>query len=45
MFDKASSQKGITGENLLQIIAKARLDNIVYRMGISPTRECCKTIV
>jgi small subunit ribosomal protein S4 len=44
MFDKASSQKGITGENLLQI-CESRLDNIVYRLGIAPTRDAARQLV
>ena len=37
MFDKASRKDGVTGENLLQLL-EARLDNVVYRLGIAPTR-------
>jgi small subunit ribosomal protein S4 len=44
MFDKASRMKGITGENLLQL-CEARLDNTVYRMGISPTRRGARQLV
>jgi small subunit ribosomal protein S4 len=36
--------KGITGENLLQL-CEARLDNTVYRMGISPTRRGARQLV
>ena len=38
IFKEASRRKGITGENLLQLI-EARLDNVVFRLGISPTRS------
>src|SRR5688572_12989701 len=37
-FDRASRAKGITGEVLLQLI-ESRLDNVVYRLGIAPTRS------
>ena len=38
MFKKASSKSGITGEILLQL-CEMRLDNVVYTLGISPTRR------
>lgn len=44
MFDKASSAKGITGEVLLQL-CETRLDNIVYRLGIAPTRRGARQLV
>jgi len=44
MFDKASRAKGITGEVLLQI-CESRLDNIVYRLGIAPTRRGARQLV
>ena len=37
-FEKAARKKGITGENLL-IMLEERLDNVVYRMGLSTTRR------
>jgi small subunit ribosomal protein S4 len=43
-FKKASNKKGITGEILLQLI-EARLDNVVYRLGISPTRRGARQLV
>ena len=43
-FLKASSKKGITGEVLLQLI-EARLDNVVYRLGIAPTRSAARQLV
>ncbi len=43
-FKKASSKKGVTGENLLQLL-EARLDNTVYRLGISPTRRGARQLV
>ena len=44
MFDKASKMKGITGEILLQLL-ESRLDNVVYRLGIAPTRAAARQIV
>lgn len=44
LFKKASRMKGITGENLL-ILCESRLDNTVYRMGISPTRRGARQLV
>ncbi len=44
MFKKASSMKGITGEVLLQL-CEARLDNMVYRLGVSPTRRGARQLV
>ena len=43
-FDIASRAKGITGEVLLQLI-ESRLDNVVYRMGIAPTRDAARQLV
>jgi small subunit ribosomal protein S4 len=44
IFDRASRSKGITGENLLKFI-EARLDNVVYRMGIAPSRSSARQLV
>jgi small subunit ribosomal protein S4 len=44
IFDRASRAKGITGENLLKFI-EARLDNVVYRMGIAPSRSAARQLV
>ena len=44
LFKEASRRKGITGEILLQL-CEARLDNIVYRLGISPTRRASRQLV
>ncbi|HPT13758.1 MAG TPA: 30S ribosomal protein S4 [Bacteroidales bacterium] len=43
-FLKATSKKGITGEILLQLI-ESRLDNVVYRLGIAPTRNAARQLV
>ena len=44
IFDKAQRHKGVTGEVLLQLL-ESRLDNVVYRMGISPTRAGARQLV
>ena len=44
LFDKASRSKGITGEMLLQLL-ESRLDNIVFRLGLSPTRAGARQLV
>ncbi len=44
LFDQASRKSGITGEILLQLL-ESRLDNIVYRMGIAPTRRAARQLV
>jgi small subunit ribosomal protein S4 len=44
LFEKASRMKGITGENLLQL-CETRLDNMVYRFGISPSRRGARQLV
>ena len=44
LFEKASSKDGVTGEVLLQLL-EARLDNIVYRLGIAPTRAAARQLV
>jgi len=44
MFKRANSAPGITGEVLLQY-CESRLDNVVYRMGIAPTRAAARQLV
>jgi len=44
MFEKANSAKGITGEVLLQMCER-RLDNVVYRFGLSPSRSGARQLV
>jgi len=44
LFKKASASKGVTGEVLLQLL-ESRLDNIVYRLGISPSRSGARQLV
>ncbi len=43
-FDKATSMKGITGDNLL-ILLECRLDNVVYRAGLAASRAQARQIV
>jgi small subunit ribosomal protein S4 len=43
-YDKAARMKGQTGVNLL-LLLESRLDNIVYRMGIAPTRAAARQLV
>ena len=44
LFVKASRTKGITGENLLAL-CESRLDNVVFRLGISPSRRGARQLV
>ena len=44
LFDKAASASGITGEILLQSL-ECRLDNLVFRLGIAPTRAAARQLV
>jgi len=44
LFKKASRSKGITGEVLLQL-CESRLDNVVYRLGISNSRSGARQLV
>ena len=44
MFEKASRSKGITGEVLLQLL-EVRLDNLVFRLGLAPTRDAARQLV
>jgi len=43
-FEMASNKKGITGENLLQIL-ESRLDNVVYRLGFGTSRAQARQMV
>ena len=44
LFQKAAAKKGITGQNLMKLI-ESRLDNVVYRLGIAPTRAAARQFV
>ncbi len=43
-FEEASRIKGVTGENLIKLL-EARLDNTVFRLGISPSRPGARQLV
>ena len=44
LFEKASDMKGITGENLLNMLER-RLDSVIYRMGFGTSRAQCRQLV
>ena len=44
LFQKAQRTKGVTGEVLLQLL-ESRLDNVVFRLGIAPTRSAARQLV
>jgi small subunit ribosomal protein S4 len=44
IFERASRAHGVTGEVLMQLI-ELRLDNVVYRLGLSPTRDGARQLV
>ena len=44
LFDRASKLKGVHGENFLKLL-ESRLDNLVYRMGLSTTRRGARQLV
>ena len=44
LFEKASKMDGIKGENLLQLL-ESRLDNVVFRLGLAPTRRAARQLV
>ncbi len=43
-FEHAQRKKGITGEILIQLL-ESRLDNVVFRLGIAPTRDAARQLV
>ncbi len=43
-FEEAARLKGVTGENLIKLL-EARLDNTVFRLGISPSRQAARQLV
>lgn len=43
-YERATSQKGVTGEVLLQLLER-RLDNVVYRAGLAPSRPAARQLV
>ncbi len=44
IFQLAARKKGVTGQNLMQLI-ESRLDNVVYRLGIAPSRAAARQLV
>jgi small subunit ribosomal protein S4 len=44
IFERASRKSGITGEILLQLL-ESRLDNMVFRMGIAPSRRAARQLI
>lgn len=44
LFNRASKMKGVAGENMLKLL-ESRLDNVVYRMGLSNTRRGARQLV
>jgi small subunit ribosomal protein S4 len=44
LFERASASKGVTGEVLLQLL-ESRLDNVVFRLGIAPSRAAARQLV
>jgi small subunit ribosomal protein S4 len=44
LFKKAAAKGGVTGDNLLQLL-EARLDNVVFRLGIASTRRAARQLV
>jgi small subunit ribosomal protein S4 len=43
-FEKAEQKKGITGENLLRLL-ESRMDNVVFRLGLAPSRAAARQLV
>ena len=43
-FKKADREKGITGENLLKLLER-RCDNVVYRLGLAPSRKSARQLI
>ena len=43
-FEEAARRKGVTGENLIRLL-EARLDNTIYRLGVSPSRPGARQLV
>jgi small subunit ribosomal protein S4 len=44
LFLKAASKRGVTGDNLMKFI-ESRIDNVVFRLGIAPTRAAARQLV
>lgn len=44
LFEKAASKKGVTGDNLL-VLLESRLDNVIYRLGLSSSRKEARQLI
>lgn len=44
MFKRALHQQGVTGDNLM-VLLECRLDNVIYRMGMAPTRDAARQLI
>jgi small subunit ribosomal protein S4 len=44
VYEKAARQRGVTGEQMLQIL-ETRLDNVVYQLGFASTRAAARQLV
>lgn len=43
-YERATRQKGVSGENLLKIL-ESRFDNVVYRLGLAPSRNAARQLI
>ena len=43
-FEKAARLRGVTGENLVKLLER-RLDNVVYRLNLAPSRKAARQLV
>jgi small subunit ribosomal protein S4 len=43
-FEEAARLKGVTGENLIKLL-EARLDNVIFRLGVAPSRPAARQLV
>lgn len=43
-FEEANRMKGVTGENLIRLL-ESRLDNVVFRLGMAPSRPAARQLV
>ena len=43
-FEKAARMRGVTGDNLVKLLER-RLDNVLYRLNISPSRKACRQLI
>jgi small subunit ribosomal protein S4 len=43
-FEKASRMRGITGDNLVKLLER-RLDNVVYRLNLAPSRKSARQLI